>query len=1507
MAAQSIQLPPLVQQIILDPRRLQTGAKQVVGSANKAAQATQAVSTGAMTATQSLTSLGFRAQTLGRIMTRKFAMPIVGAIGLGVASFGRFEREMTKIEGLVGVSSQSVKDFSTEIQRLAGVTGRAPQELGEAMFFIASAGLRGADAMGVLEASAKGAAIGLGQTKVVADAATSAVNAYGAENLSGGDAVDILTAAVREGKVEADRLAPAIGKAIPVASAMGVEFHEVAAAISSMTRTGTDARTAAIQLRQIMQSILDPSRQTEKALRGFGIAQGELADQARERGLLSVLMRLRDLAEENEEAFADVFPNIRALAGALDITGANLTENIGIFERLANATGDTDVAFQKVTDDVQFNMAKAFSDLKVQLIQLGDSMAPLVGIVQGFVKVLSGALRILSDGALGKGLMTAIIATTVFAAVMGKAATTAGIFASNMDILAVGSVRAAGGMTTAAGAAVGFQRAMLLAKGLGILGGIAALGVLAISFGTFGRKVDDSINKAIDFSEALEDIRQVGERSLPTLVSYINVLNGISSAAAELNTPAVREFFTAFGDFIGRGFEENVGQGSSNAVLALFSNFQGRQITDALIKDFNGIIATIKRDFPDANLDNVFLDAFGTTDLNVILDAITTTDEDLSNLIGQKLLFQSSAEIISDKVSENLSQAVTTAILSIPDGTINRLEEDANFDALLNISPEAVLGRSEELDPKTVFELTKMTNEELERLFISINNDGEKTLTRLSEEGVMASLIGDAITDMFAPGDLEQLGVRLNRDILKGEIGSLPDITRAMKELIIGNMTLGELEASGGAEVIGIAIDKMLSQALRGVDIAENDEADSLAERFEGLMRGIFDIPEGQELPENFRKVSDAVGAEIEKINKELEEQGGATQELLANFLGANIGATRQEFILDLAVQRVEDLGIGLGNVAAELRGIVTISDAFDTLEVKFAELNKQAKLFKTRFDLIFGADITAEGAIQSMQEDFEGLADALASTGGDISRETREGRQNIQSILDLFADMPDIVSKQIARGLLSPEEGAAKLLELFNALEQTLVNNGVAAEDAAKLLDELAGGRDITTAFALIGAEDGDAEIRNEGLLSDLKAMAEDARAVMGFATGEQMGIDFMTGIITGARSMKSEVEDALYGSEDSVIQGAMSTLKSRLGISSPSVVFAEEIGEPITTGIAMGIMDARSKLRNPIMEMVNDSISTAKGNIDTVSNAVLAQLDLRDAEFAREVALRDFGEGGVVTKREGLQRQQLERRIKEAQRALRLGQGNQEDLELTLLDAQNALDDFDKNVTSEGPAARANIALMNAGFDAANALAQMKMAGDEAIELFTNLAGTVGIPMGAIETMLATAEANTDVFRDIFDDDVIDAIERAADAWITISTGGRGGKITGAAPDIRDIIYGDGTASGEAIKGALGMIGTSMTTQDLIDQGYISSNYFGGFAPGVSRQTYANTAPGMADGITIQELTLAMIDAIEQGMAGIDIDVNMYDSQGNRRWKKEEVKQFGAAAAAGYGFGIF
>ena len=104
-----------------------------------------------------------------------------------------------------------------------------------------SAGFEGKEALDVLEASAKAAAAGLGETKQVADAVTSAVNAYGIENLSAARSTDILVATVREGKAEADSIAGALGQVLPAASELGVEFAELGGTIAALTRIGLGA------------------------------------------------------------------------------------------------------------------------------------------------------------------------------------------------------------------------------------------------------------------------------------------------------------------------------------------------------------------------------------------------------------------------------------------------------------------------------------------------------------------------------------------------------------------------------------------------------------------------------------------------------------------------------------------------------------------------------------------------------------------------------------------------------------------------------------------------------------------------------------------------------------------------------------------------------------------------------------------------------------------------------------------------------------------------------------------------------------------------------------------------------------------------------------------------------------------------------------------------------------------------------------------------------------------
>ena len=322
---------------------------------------------------QSKKSLGgFQQQIKGAASNLKllFAGALTAAGFQALRSAKTFNKSMTQIKSLVGIAGDEVDKMGEKAIEMASKTGRGANEAAEALFFITSAGLRGSDAMAVLEASLKAAAIGLGETKTVADLATSALNAYGSANLSATEATDVMVTAVREGKLEASELAQSMGRVLPLASAMGVEFHEVGAAFAALSRTGTNAAEASTQVRGILAALLKPTQQAEEALDKMGLSSAELRTQLREKGLLSTLETLKKKFEGNDEAAAQVFGNVRALSGVLDLMGANAEGTRKIFDALTNSSNATSEAFEVVEESISQKLDKA-------LAQLGNSTIPI--------------------------------------------------------------------------------------------------------------------------------------------------------------------------------------------------------------------------------------------------------------------------------------------------------------------------------------------------------------------------------------------------------------------------------------------------------------------------------------------------------------------------------------------------------------------------------------------------------------------------------------------------------------------------------------------------------------------------------------------------------------------------------------------------------------------------------------------------------------------------------------------------------------------------------------------------------------------------------------------------------------------------------------------------------------------------------------------------------------------------------------------------------------------------
>lgn len=334
-----------------------------------------------------------KAQIIGRAATAG----IIAGVAAGVKMSIDFEKSLSKIVGLVGVNREQVDAWREDLLELAPAVAKGPGELADALFFITSAGLRGEQAMNALTYAAKASTAGLGDTAVVADALTSAMNAYADSGLTAQEATDVLTATVREGKAEADAIAGSIGNVVPLAAQMGVEFDEVGAVFAALTRIGSGVEEAATSLTALFAGLLKPTTDAEEALEDFGMSSSQLRSTLRDQGVLATLQMLQKAFGDNETAMARVFPNIRALRGVLGLVGQD-AETVGeIFDSLANSTGATDEAFQVASETASVRLKSAFAKVQVALIQIGDALAPIIILFADFIGTLANVINWLMD------------------------------------------------------------------------------------------------------------------------------------------------------------------------------------------------------------------------------------------------------------------------------------------------------------------------------------------------------------------------------------------------------------------------------------------------------------------------------------------------------------------------------------------------------------------------------------------------------------------------------------------------------------------------------------------------------------------------------------------------------------------------------------------------------------------------------------------------------------------------------------------------------------------------------------------------------------------------------------------------------------------------------------------------------------------------------------------------------------------------------------------------------
>lgn len=287
-----------------------------------------------------------------------------------IDEMGEFTKAMKEVSTLSKDVAQDLDLWKSKVVDLTTQIPIGATEAAKAMYQIESAGHHGADAMNVLEESAKGAIGGATETFTTADAITTILNSYSMSADQAAHVSDLLFTTVKLGKTTMGELGRSIAQVAPIASTYGVAIEDVLAAIATLTKSGTPT---SIAIRQVRDSIVATTRSL-----GDGAFEGKR--------FIDAMAEVADNSNGSANALRDELKTLQAMNGVLGLTGKNAAGAAADLAEMQNSTGAAEEAYSKMADTAGNSAQLLKNNIFKALEPVGDEMI-------GFGKTISDALN----------------------------------------------------------------------------------------------------------------------------------------------------------------------------------------------------------------------------------------------------------------------------------------------------------------------------------------------------------------------------------------------------------------------------------------------------------------------------------------------------------------------------------------------------------------------------------------------------------------------------------------------------------------------------------------------------------------------------------------------------------------------------------------------------------------------------------------------------------------------------------------------------------------------------------------------------------------------------------------------------------------------------------------------------------------------------------------------------------------------------------------------------------
>jgi len=298
--------------------------------------------------------------TLGRFagVAKVAAVGVVGAIaGIGVAAgklAADFQANMANVHTLLGPGSEAearIDALGEDVKALSVETGKTLDDLSGGLYQVVSAFGDTADSAEILGIAAKASSAGLAETTDAVDLLSAVTKGYG--DTSAGavqKASDLAFQTVKLGQTTFPELAASMGKAIPIANALGVSQEELFGAMATLTGVTGNTAEVSTQLKAVFQAIVAGNPAMIKALKDMGFSSGEAAVESL--GLQGVLEGLEEQTGGSTGKLKELYGSTEALSAVLALTGPQADAFTEKTAAMASATGANVETFARLREAV---------------------------------------------------------------------------------------------------------------------------------------------------------------------------------------------------------------------------------------------------------------------------------------------------------------------------------------------------------------------------------------------------------------------------------------------------------------------------------------------------------------------------------------------------------------------------------------------------------------------------------------------------------------------------------------------------------------------------------------------------------------------------------------------------------------------------------------------------------------------------------------------------------------------------------------------------------------------------------------------------------------------------------------------------------------------------------------------------------------------------------------------------------------------------------------------------